>query len=283
MECESEIGLASPAVVNPVTVGVLLLHGLTGTPTEMTPLARYLTKRGWKVEVPMLAGHGASQQELQATSCDDWLESARASLRKLAGQCDSIFVGGICMGAMLSLLLSVEEPKVKGTILISVDAGYPARHAASPFRHLMPLAYHFPFWLQKRFYWTERPPYGVRDQAIQDEITYALEQARSSDSQDFGNFRTYVPSFKQLARLRQRASQALSKATAATLVLHSREDSLMDVKNAEIVYAKLGCLQKELKLYEGCDHMLPIDLKRREVFRDIEMFISKVAGKGSPA
>jgi esterase/lipase len=38
-------------------VAVLLIHGLTGTPTELRRVAQGLAKRGYTVYVPTLAGH----------------------------------------------------------------------------------------------------------------------------------------------------------------------------------------------------------------------------------
>ena len=40
---------------------VLLIHGLTGTPAEMRPIAKRLTKRGFNVMCPQLAGHCLSR------------------------------------------------------------------------------------------------------------------------------------------------------------------------------------------------------------------------------
>ena len=40
--------------------GVLCLHGITGTPFEVRPLAEALGRRGCTVEAPMLAGHGGT-------------------------------------------------------------------------------------------------------------------------------------------------------------------------------------------------------------------------------
>jgi carboxylesterase len=57
--------------------GVLLLHGLTGMPSEMRPLERHLRRLGCIVDVPLLPGHGATHRELLATGWRDWVEGAR--------------------------------------------------------------------------------------------------------------------------------------------------------------------------------------------------------------
>ena len=43
-------------------VGCLILHGFTGTPQNVRPLADYLARRGLTVSVPRIAGHGTTVQ-----------------------------------------------------------------------------------------------------------------------------------------------------------------------------------------------------------------------------
>lgn len=49
-------------------VGVLLLHGLGGTPIEMNNVARNFAERGSTVLCPTLAGHCGTEADLTATS-----------------------------------------------------------------------------------------------------------------------------------------------------------------------------------------------------------------------
>lgn len=259
-------------------VGVLLIHGLTGTPTEMSPVERRLKKAGMRVRVPMLAGHGLSNTELLATSWGDWLTSVRTELAALAAECDHIFIGGMCMGAMLSMVLSVEEPKVRGIILISVDAGVPAKNA-SKWAFMLPVAYRLPKALQKKFYWVEQAPYGLRDPVLQAEITYAMEKSKDRESKAFGTFRTYVRSFAESAQLRQEAYRVAPRIRCSVFILQSTEDTLMDPRNAKIVYDKLTCTDREISYIDGCDHVMTVDLKKHEVASRIEAFIRRTMDK----
>ena len=270
--------LPAPGAGGEGKIGVLLIHGLTGTPTEMSPIERYLRKRGFKVEVPLLAGHAASNDELLATRWEDWAESARPALRSLASECDAIFVGGTCMGAMLSIVLANEEPKVKGVIAISMDAGYPAK-GSNTFGFLLPLGFMLPLWMQKRIYWVERPPYGIKDPDLQAEITFAMEQSKARESKEHGTFRTYVASFKQLSRLRAHCLKLAPQVRCAALVLHSAEDTLMDPKNAKIIFDRLGSERKNLCYLSGCDHVMTVDLRRKDVAGLIYSFALGVAGR----
>ena len=63
--------------------GVLCLHGFTGTPFEVRPLAEALAGRGYTVLAPQLAGHCGTMAELVRTGWPDWLASASAALDRL--------------------------------------------------------------------------------------------------------------------------------------------------------------------------------------------------------
>ena len=59
-------------------VAVLLIHGLTGTPTELRRVAQGLAKVGTcTVYVPTLAGHCGDNSDLQATGWLVWYEGVR--------------------------------------------------------------------------------------------------------------------------------------------------------------------------------------------------------------
>ena len=100
--------------------GVLLLHGLCGTPTEMRFVANGLARSGCTVYCPMLAGHGGSEADIKATRWQDWYASAEAALSRLREDCDTVIVGGLSTGAVLALLLAARRPSdVQGTILLA--------------------------------------------------------------------------------------------------------------------------------------------------------------------
>jgi carboxylesterase len=58
---------------------VLVLHGFTGNPVSMRPLAEACAKEGFTVELPRLPGHGTSVEDLMTTGWADWSGPARAT------------------------------------------------------------------------------------------------------------------------------------------------------------------------------------------------------------
>ena len=82
--------------------GFLLIHGLGGTPVELRFVAQGLTRAGYTVHVPQLAGHCESAEELQATTWQQWYESVEEEHHRLREHCSTIVVGGLSMGAILA-------------------------------------------------------------------------------------------------------------------------------------------------------------------------------------
>ena len=100
--------------------GALVLHGLTGSPWEVRPLADALASAGFSVALPVLAGHATSVRALQGTGWRDWLTSAEAALGWLDGRCDRVHMVGLSMGALLALLLARHRtPPVASVALLA--------------------------------------------------------------------------------------------------------------------------------------------------------------------
>jgi carboxylesterase len=91
---------------------VLCLHGFTGTPYEVAPLARSLAGAEFFVSAPMLAGHGENTAILAATRWQDWLASAEAAFDRLRAASGNgpVALAGFSMGGLLALRLARLHP-----------------------------------------------------------------------------------------------------------------------------------------------------------------------------
>src|SRR5664279_5176723 len=56
--------------------GVLVLHGFTGNPQSMRPLAEAVAAAGYTVDLPLLAGHGPAVEDMLPTRWEDWTGGA---------------------------------------------------------------------------------------------------------------------------------------------------------------------------------------------------------------
>jgi carboxylesterase len=100
-------------------VGILLIHGFTGSVVETRPMGEYLAARGLTVHCPLLPGHGTSPQDLTRIRWQAWTETVEAALCELQASCEKTFVGGLSLGALLTLWLGAQHPEVAGLIAMA--------------------------------------------------------------------------------------------------------------------------------------------------------------------
>ncbi|HLI15426.1 MAG TPA: alpha/beta fold hydrolase [Acidimicrobiales bacterium] len=116
---------AEPFAASNGPCGVLVLHGLTGTPASVRSLAECFADAGFSVEAPLLPGHGTSPEDLEETTFDDWLAAADAAYAGLAARCDLVAVAGLSMGGTLALALALAHADLAGLVLVNPFAKAP--------------------------------------------------------------------------------------------------------------------------------------------------------------
>jgi carboxylesterase len=99
--------------------GVLVLHGFTGNPQSMRPLAEAVAAAGYSVDLPLLPGHGTSLDDMLPTRWDDWSQAAEAAFQALAARCDRVAVAGLSMGGTLTCWLAEEHPEIAGIAVVN--------------------------------------------------------------------------------------------------------------------------------------------------------------------
>jgi carboxylesterase len=100
-------------------VGVLVLHGFTGNPGSVRPLAEALAAAGHTVEVPRLPGHGTAVEDMLETRWSDWSAAAEAAWTDLAGRTRTTFVAGLSMGGTLACWLAARHPDAAGLVAVN--------------------------------------------------------------------------------------------------------------------------------------------------------------------
>lgn len=102
-------------------VGILVVHGFTGTPHSVRPMAEALANKGYTVSMPLLVGHGRTPEDMEKSSHQEWIQSCVEGLNWLKERTRKQFVFGFSMGGTLALYLA-ENFEVSGLILL--NAGY---------------------------------------------------------------------------------------------------------------------------------------------------------------
>jgi carboxylesterase len=98
-------------------VGVLLLHGFTGTPREMWPLGAYLHERGITVSAPLLPGHGTTLAEINRVNWRDWVAGVESAYANLKQKTAHWFIAGFSMGSLLTLWMAEHHDDMAGIVL----------------------------------------------------------------------------------------------------------------------------------------------------------------------
>jgi carboxylesterase len=99
--------------------GALCIHGFTGNPSSMRPVAEALAEAGFSVELPRLPGHGTSLEDMQTTGWDDWSAAVELAYRSLATRTGRVVVCGQSMGGALALWLAARHPELAGLVCIN--------------------------------------------------------------------------------------------------------------------------------------------------------------------
>lgn len=108
-------------------VGALVLHGFTGSPRSMWPLAEAISGAGYAVDMPLLPGHGTTAADLSTKTYDDFRAAVEARYNTLARDCERVVAVGLSMGGTLALDLATTHPELAGVISIN-----PFAEPASP-------------------------------------------------------------------------------------------------------------------------------------------------------
>lgn len=105
--------------------GVLVLHGFTGNPQSMRPLAEAFARAGFLVELPLLPGHGTTVADMIPTGWPDWSAAAETAYVDLAAKADKVVIAGLSMGGALTGWLGGRHPEAAGLVFINALATEP--------------------------------------------------------------------------------------------------------------------------------------------------------------
>lgn len=228
-------------------IGCLLLHGFSGSPLEMTPLAEALAVEGWTVSVAQLAGHGTSPDDLAGVNWRDWVASARAAYEELNARCRRVAIIGLSMGGALGLYLAAAEISPAAVVAISTPirirpALVKASRVASKVMPFAPILFRLsPRDPQVRHY---RSPYTRIPLATTVEVAELLNETR-----------------RVLPRLR-----------APALVIQGRKDWVIP-RNSGSEFVRLAGATARLVWLPRSGHVATLDRDREMLVREVKQFL----------
>ena len=250
--------------------GVLLIHGLTGTPAEMRFVGKGLHRAGYTVYGMQLAGHCGSESDLLKTGWRDWRESVHAAADKLLQDVDHLFVAGLSMGAVLALQLAIDRPQqVAGLGLYGSTFFYDGWTIPKMARlsFMLPLVCGMGFFRNRRF--MESFPYGIKDERVRARIAGAMFDGQSDMAGLPGN---PWPSLAEFHKLVWSVRPRLHKVRAPCLIMHSADDDIASVRNVQLLERRVAAPTETVLLTDSY-HMITVDGERDKVIaRSAEFF-----------
>ena len=229
-------------------IGVVLVHGYTGTPSSMRPWAEYLNQQGYTVRVPLLPGHGTKPEDLSEIKWQQWPEKVESELDELRKNCKKIFICGFSMGGGTTLHLATKHSdKITGIILVN------------PMIHL-------PFIGTKLAYLLSR-----------------IKKYRSSAGDDIkrpgvtqGGYEVMsTKGIYQILQMLKITRAHLHRVNVPMQLFHSVDDHTLPVSNTEIVMKRVGSLNKERIELTNSFHVATLDYDAEVIFENSRMFIER--------
>ncbi|RUP00026.1 alpha/beta fold hydrolase [Hyphomicrobium sp.] len=257
--------------------GVLLIHGLCGTPAEMRFVATGLARAGYTVHCPTLAGHGGGRAEVVKTTWQDWYRSAEVALDELRKECDTVIVGGLCLGSIIGLHLAANHPdKIQGVALFSPTLWIDG-WAMPWYTKLFSLVR--TRWIANLMQFPDAESLGIKCPRVREFVRAALA---CSDGSDLGTVGTPGAMVLEHRRLTVAVRRLLGKVRQPTLIIHSREDDYASLENAAYLQAKLAA-PVDLCVLDDSYHMITLDKQRHVVVERTCAFIGRFAKDGRMA
>ena len=229
-------------------VGILLVHGFTGSPVSLRPLSELLSKRGFAIEMPRLPGHGTHPRDLLPYRYEDWLKEALAALARLRARTEHVVAVGLSMGGTLVLDLACTE-KLAGAVTINaqvLDRGGLIVALAPVIEKLIPIA--------------PASTAGLTKNDIKkggDEDAYDRVAAAAGNSL-----------VRELPKLRAR----LGEVRCPLLVVYSRDDHSVPPANSKAIPGMVGTPASQVTVLELLDsyHVATLD-------NDLPLLDAKIA------
>lgn len=228
-------------------IGILLVHGFTASPAQMQRLGQRLHQEGYTVHGLRLPGHGTHIQEMEKCSWRDWLNAVSHACRALRERCSDVFVIGLSMGGLLTLLMASEQD-IRGAVPINAAISLTDRFA--------PYA-----WLIKYF---------VR---YRDDSNYDIHSPNISYSA------TPIRKVPDLLRLQKMTKARLELITCPLLIVQGMKDRTVRINSGRYIERHAVSAPRQLLLLENSPHVCTIEPEFDTLSNEILAFITHTLKK----
>jgi carboxylesterase len=231
-------------------IGILLLHGFTGSPASMRPWAHFLEEKGFAVRVPRIPGHGTKWQDLNKVKWQSWPKRAEQDLNDLLGKYKKVFIFGLSMGGANTLHLAADySQKLAGIVLVN-----PMIHIPDPTIKFIDLI---------KYITPKRPSVG--------------DDIKKPGVTEWGYDALPMKGVAQLHRFLKATRAKLTSVTCPTLLFHSIDDHVLPVSNTEIIMKEIASTEKVRIELGNSYHVATLDYDAETIFESSLQFVKSKA------
>lgn len=225
--------------------GVLLVHGFTGSPSEMRLMGEALQAEGYTVLAPRLCGHGTTVSEMAVTRWPHWYGSVQDGYHLLKAMCSEISIVGLSMGGLFALQASQELPVKK---VVSLATPIFINNRRLP---LLPL-----YRIFRKYVYRQKKEYPGIDPCY----TVSYEQ-------------TPIACLDSMLALIDHVDSLLPNVSVPALIIQSHNDHTVRPRSAKHIYDRLGSQEKTLLWLEHSGHLMTLDIEHAAVFAAVIDFL----------
>lgn len=226
---------------------VLLIHGFTGSPSEMRLLGHYLAEKNYTVLAVRLAGHGSTPEDLERMRSSDWMNTVLDGYSYLAGAAEEISVVGLSMGGLLALLFSTVAV-VKCVVSMSAPIFVSAAHSLN----------RLPSVERSVGRYLPRPHRAIPYIPANCNVAYRRMPMRS---------------IHEMFALLERLVGVLPRVKVPLLVVQSLKDHTVQPRSGQYIFDEVASEHKELLWLKNSGHRVTIGVDREEVFQKTAEFL----------
>ena len=225
-------------------IGCLFIHGFTGAPYEIEPLARYIRdSTDWVVRTPTLPGHGETLY-LKGTHYSEWIEYAEKELIDLLRTCDKVFIIGFSMGGLIAGYLATRYP-IQKLVLLSAAAYY-----INPKQLVADIKIMLRDGLNKTLHKNELY-LRYKKKIVDTPLSATIE-------------------FRKLVR---KIRPELHRIKVPTLIVQGECDGIVPIKSANYLHQVISSTEKKLLLLPCAKHHVCYGEDQDKLFKEVDTFL----------
>ena len=230
-------------------IGVLVLHGFTGSPASMRPLAEDLAEHGFAVELPLLPGHGTHWKQLRSVTWQDLARETVRAFETLRARTRTCVVLGLSNGGLIALRLAqTRGDDLAGQVLVN-----PFLFSLDPRVKVLPIL-----------------------KSVLPSIPGVINDIAKPDQDEVGYDRVPLKSLASVMHLQKEVRVNLPHTRVPTLLFTSRQDHVVDPKNSLEIAERIGASDFEHVWLERSYHVATLDHDYEVIRDDAIEFIERV-------